>query len=140
LQISAEQLRNGKITLPRNAGRTAEEAGLMRYNLLITKYLMSLWTEGALQNWLTVGVLMVVVGGLIAKEAVEERDRESTVYRSIKISFWWLLGVTIGVYFQARLNLKERMKGVIEVVLYGLFIGVTVYTLFTVGDLVKEYF
>jgi|JI9StandDraft_1071089.scaffolds.fasta_scaffold660419_1 cell division protein FtsW (lipid II flippase) len=101
---------------------------------------MSLWTEGALQNWLTVGVLMVVVGGLIAKEAVEERDRESTVYRSIKISFWWLLGVTIGVYFQARLNLKERMKGVIEVVLYGLFIGVTVYTLFTVGDLVKEYF
>ena len=42
----------------------------MRYNLLITKYLMSLWTEGALQNWLNVGVLMVVVGGLITSTAL----------------------------------------------------------------------
>lgn len=64
-------------------------------------------------------------------------EGESAVYRGIKIGFWWLLGVTIGVYFQARLNLKDRMRGVIEVVLYALFIGVTVYTLFVVGELVK---
>jgi hypothetical protein len=48
--------------------------------------------------------------------------------------------VTIGVYFQARLNLREKMSQVIEVLLYGLFVGVTVYTLFVVGELVQEYF
>lgn len=61
-------------------------------------------------------------------------------YKAIKIGFWWLLGVTIGVYFQARLNLREKMSQVIEVLLYGLFVGVTVYTLFVVGELVQEYF
>jgi len=67
-------------------------------------------------------------------------EGETTTYKVIKIGFWWLLGVTIGVYFQARLNLREKMSQVIEVLLYGLFVGVTVYTLFEVGDLVQEYF
>lgn len=60
---------------------------------------MSVSGEGALHQWLTFGALVIVVGALIAKGAVEEREGESVVYRSIKISFWWLLGVTLGVYF-----------------------------------------
>ena len=51
-----------------------------------------------------------------------------------------LLGVSVGVYFQARLNLREKMSRVIEVLLYGLFIGVVVSTLFMVEEMVKEYF
>ena len=55
----------------------------------------------------------------------------------IKIGFWFFLGVTIGVYFQARVNLKELMQPVIDILLYGLFIGVVVYTLSVVGDFVE---
>ena len=62
------------------------------------------------------------------------------MYKTIKIGFWWLLGVTIGVYFQARLNLREKMSQVVDVLLYGLFIGVVVYTLFIGGEFVREYF
>lgn len=50
----------------------------------------------------------------------------------IKVGFWLLLGVTLGVYFEARLKLKDLSKGVMEVVLYGLFISVAVYTMFSV--------
>ena len=55
----------------------------------------------------------------------------------IKIGFWFFLGVTIGVYFQARVNLKELMQPVIDILLYGLFIGVVGYTLSVVGDFVE---
>jgi len=57
---------------------------------------------------------------------------ESLVHWGIKVGFWLLLGVSLGVYFQARLKLKDLSKGVTEVVLYGLFIGVAVYTIFAV--------
>jgi hypothetical protein len=43
------------------------------------------------------------------------------------------------VYFQARLNLKELMKPVIDVVLYGLLIAVAVFALFSFGELVEQY-
>ncbi len=85
-------------------------------------------------------LLLFMIATLLVSTECKSKEGESTVYSCIKIGFWCLLGVTIGVYFQARLNLKERMRGLIEVVLYGLFIGVTVYTLFIVGELVKEYF
>ena len=55
----------------------------------------------------------------------------------IKIGFWFFLGVTIGVYFQARVNLKELMQPANDILLYGLFIGVVVYTLSVVGDFVE---
>lgn len=67
---------------------------------------MSAGGEGALQQWLAFGAMVVIVGAMVTRGALEEREGESVVYRSIKICFWWLLGVTIGVYFQARLNLK----------------------------------
>lgn len=86
--------------------------------------------------WALLLLLAVLAVGAEAKR----EQGESAIYAGIKIGFWWLLGVTLGVYFQARLNLKERMRGIIEVVLYGLFVGVTVYTLFFVGELVKEYY
>jgi hypothetical protein len=43
------------------------------------------------------------------------------------------------VYFQARLNLKDLMKPVIDVVMYGLLIGVAVYALFSFGELVETF-
>jgi hypothetical protein len=47
--------------------------------------------------------------------------------------------VSLGVYFQARLNLKELMKPIIDVVLYGLLISVAVYALFSFGELVEAF-
>ena len=86
-------------------------------------------------------MLLVLVALAMMVECKEERrqgvEGETVVYKGIKIGFWCLLGVTIGVYFQARLNLREKMSQVIEVLLYGLFVGVTVYTLFVVGELVQ---
>jgi hypothetical protein len=83
--------------------------------------------------------VLVLLGLVLAVECKEE-EGETLLYKGIKIGFWWLLGVTIGVYFQARLNLREKTSRLIEVLLYGLFIGVTVYTLFVTGELVQEYF
>ena len=88
-------------------------------------------------NWL---LLLISLVTIIECKGEPEQESETITYKAIKIGFWWLLGVTIGVYFQARLNLREKMSQVIEVILYGLFIGVTVYTLFVVGELVQEYF
>ena len=61
------------------------------------------------------------------------------MHYGIKIGFWFFLGMTIGVYFQARLNLKDLMRPVINIVQYGLLISVTVYTLFSFGELVDQF-
>jgi len=85
-------------------------------------------------------LLVLLMAALqIAECKAKENEEESLLHYGIKISFWFILGVTIGVYFQARLNLKELMKPVIDVVLYGLLIAVAVFALFSFGELVEQY-
>ena len=103
---------------------------MMIYNLLEAIYLMR-------AAWV---LLLVGLATVIECKGEAGQEGETAAYKASKIGFWWLLGVTIGVYFQARLNLREKMSQVIEVILYGLFVAVTVYTLFVVGELVQEYF
>jgi cell division protein FtsW (lipid II flippase) len=85
-------------------------------------------------------LLLIVALVQAAPTKAHPQQEESHVKWGIKVGFWLLLGVTIGVYFQARLKLKDLMKGVIDVALYALFIGVAVYTMFAVEELVREYF
>lgn len=84
-------------------------------------------------------LLLLIANIVLAAPTKTVHHQESIVHWGIKVSFWLLLGVTIGVYFQARLKLKDMMKGVIDVALYGLFIGVAVYTMFAVEEVVREY-
>jgi cell division protein FtsW (lipid II flippase) len=86
------------------------------------------------------GSLLWVVAMLMALlPSCECKDRvETLTHYGVKIGFWFLLGVTLGVYFQARMNLKELMRPVIDVVLYALLIAVAVYALFTIGELVEN--
>lgn len=82
--------------------------------------------------FLLFGLLQLVL--CKGKAVATEQREESDIHGWIKIGFWFFLGVTLGVYFQARLNLKELMRPAIDILLYGLFIGVAVYTLSSVGD------
>jgi hypothetical protein len=63
---------------------------------------------------------------------------ESFTHYGVKIGFWFLLGVSLGVYFQARIDLKELLRPIIDVLLYGLLIAVAVWGLFTIGELVEN--
>lgn len=84
-------------------------------------------------SWLLLAVLLVVLPGGECKDRVE-----SVTHYGVKIGFWFLLGVSLGVYFQARIDLKELLRPVIDVLLYGLLIAVAVYALFTIGELVEN--
>lgn len=87
-----------------------------------------------LRSWLCVmGVLLALLPACECKQRIE-----TLTHYGVKIGFWFLLGVTLGVYFQARMNLKQLMKPVIDVVLYGLLISVAVYALFVMGELVEN--
>lgn len=82
-------------------------------------------------------MLALLILTITAECKGEQKGEETLIHKVIKVGFWLLLGVTLGVYFQARLNLKEKAQAVIDVVLYGLFIGVAVYTLYSVEQLVR---
>ena len=69
---------------------------VMIYNLLEAIYLMRT----------ALVLLLVGLVTMIECKGEAQQEGETTTYKAIKISFWWLLGVTIGVYFQARLNLR----------------------------------
>lgn len=77
-------------------------------------------------------IVMLALLLVLAECKKQVQGKESIVHWGIKVGFWLLLGVTLGVYFEARLKLKDMSRGVMEVVLYGLFIGVAVYTMFAV--------
>ena len=77
-------------------------------------------------------VVLVVLLLQLGQCKKAEKEGESLVHWGIKVGFWLLLGVTLGVYFQARLKLKDLSKGLMEVLLYALFIAVAVYTMFSV--------
>ena len=81
------------------------------------------------RSWLLITMVLLS----LSWEGECKEKEETLIHYGIKIGFWFLLGVTLGVYFQARLNLKDLMKPVIDVILYGLLIGVAVYTLFSFG-------
>ena len=54
--------------------------------------------------------------------------------------FWLMLGVSLGVYFQARTDFKKITAPIVEVFLYALSVGLVVYTLYILGISIKEYF
>ena len=51
-------------------------------------------------------VVCLLLALSVAVQCQDGEEGETSFYRYVKIGFWWLLGVTIGVYFQARLNLR----------------------------------
>lgn len=77
-------------------------------------------------------ILLLTLLIVLSECKKEVRGKESVVHWGIKVGFWLFLGITLGVYFEARLKLKDLSRGVMEVVLYGLFIAVAVYTMFSV--------
>jgi len=52
----------------------------------------------------------------------------------LKIAFFFITGVAVGIYFEAKIKLKNIMKPVVEVALYGFLIAVVIYSLFAINS------
>jgi hypothetical protein len=55
----------------------------------------------------------------------------------LKIAFFFITGVAVGIYFEAKISLKNVMRPVVEVTLYGFLIAVVIYSLFFINNLLQ---
>jgi hypothetical protein len=55
----------------------------------------------------------------------------------LKVAFFFITGVAVGIYFEAKISLKNVMRPVVEVTLYGFLIAVVIYSLFFINNLLQ---
>jgi hypothetical protein len=52
----------------------------------------------------------------------------------LKVAFFFITGVAVGIYFEAKISLKNVLRPVVEVTLYGFLIAVVIYSLFAINS------
>jgi hypothetical protein len=56
------------------------------------------------------------------------------VHWYLKVAFFFITGIAFGIYFEAKISLKNVFRPLVEVTMYGFLISVIVYSLFSLNE------
>lgn len=101
------------------------------YILLQRTYLMR-----TAQIILIFAIVMTVLG---AKPQSKSKDTDPLIHEYIQLALWLILGVIIGVIFEARIQIREVVKPITEKGVTGVIIAGSIYTLFKFASYVSNY-
>lgn len=61
------------------------------------------------------------------------------IHDYLKLAFWFITGVIVGVYFEAKLSFKNLLSPVLKYGLYGFLGAVFIFIMFEFATFVNEY-
>lgn len=67
------------------------------------------------------------------------KDDEPLIHENIKLAFWLLAGVIVGVFFEAKMHPRDIINPIIEKGASGLMIAFGIYSLFMFASLADKY-
>lgn len=74
-----------------------------------------------------------------AKAKASPEADEPLVHEYIKLAFWLVLGMIIGVFFEARISLREVFKPIAQKGVTGLIIAGSIYGIFMFASIASRY-
>ena len=83
-------------------------------------------------------LLTIAVTACAKAKTVPEAD-EPLVHEYIKLAFWLLLGMIIGVFFEAKMTLREVFKPIAQKGVTGLIIAGSIYGIFMFASIASRY-
>ncbi len=61
------------------------------------------------------------------------------IHDYLKLAFWFVTGVIVGVYFEARLSFKNLVSPVLKYGIYGFLLAISIFVMFEFATFVNNY-
>jgi uncharacterized membrane protein YfcA len=84
-------------------------------------------------------VLILAATAVKSKSKAKPEVEEPLVHEYIKLGLWMLLGVMVGVFFEAKVSIREIVRPIAEKGVAGIIIAASIYTLFMFASIVSRY-
>jgi uncharacterized membrane protein YfcA len=84
-------------------------------------------------------ILMILATVSAAKSEAKGKGSDPLIHDYIKLALWLLFGVIIGVFFEAKIQIREIIKPITEKGVTGIIIAAGIYTLFKFASYVSHY-
>lgn len=83
--------------------------------------------------------LFAIVINVFCAKTKDKDDEEPLIHEYIKLALWLVFGVIVGVFFEAKIQLREIVKPITEKGIIGVVIAVSIYALFKFASFASNY-
>ena len=84
-------------------------------------------------------IFLLLAVSLAASTKVQKKNDEPLVHEYLKLTFWLLFGVVVGVFFEAKMKIKELVTPLYQRGLSGIKIAFGVYAAFMFASYVTNF-